>query len=47
MQCHITFGKMSHQSEAMSHEEVDKAWRDAIAIAAGGLSFVENFYKDE
>lgn len=27
--------------------KVDKAWRNAIAIAAGELSFVENFYKDE
>lgn len=36
-----------YEYQIVYDEEVDKAWRDAIAIAGGDLSFVENFYKDE
>lgn len=36
-----------YEYQIVYDEEVDKAWKDAIAIAGGDLSFVENFYKDE
>lgn len=39
--------RQGYEYQIVYDEEVDKAWRDAIAIAAGELSFVENFYKDE
>ena len=39
--------RQGYEYQIVYDEEVDKAWRDAIAIAGGDLSFVENFYKDE
>ena len=39
--------RQGYEYQIVYDEEVDKAWRDAIAIAGGELSFVENFYKDE
>lgn len=39
--------RQGYEYQIVYDEEVDKAWRDAIAIAGGDLNFVENFYKDE
>lgn len=39
--------RQGYEYQIVYDEEVDKAWKDAIAIAGGDLSFVENFYKDE
>lgn len=39
--------RQGYEYQIVYDEEVDKAWRDAIAIAGGNLNFVENFYKDE
>ena len=39
--------RQGYEYQIVYGEEVDKAWRDAIAIAGGDLNFVENFYKDE
>ena len=39
--------RQGYEYQIVYDDEVDKAWKDAIAIAAGDLSFVENFYKDE
>ena len=39
--------RQGYEYQIVYDEEVDKAWRDAIAIAGGDLSFVENFCKDE
>lgn len=39
--------RQGYEYQIVYDEEVDKAWRDAIAIEGGDLSFVENFYKDE
>lgn len=39
--------RQGYEYQIVYDEEIDKAWRNAIAIAGGDLSFVENFYKDE
>lgn len=39
--------RQGYEYQIVYDEEVDKAWKDAIVIAGGDLSFVENFYKDE
>ena len=39
--------RQGYEYQIVYDDEVDKAWKDAIAIAGGDLSFVENFYKDE
>ncbi len=39
--------RQGYEYQIVYDEEVDKAWKEAIAIAGGDLSFVENFYKDE
>jgi len=39
--------RQGYEYQIVYDDEVDKAWTEAIAIAGGGLSFVENFYKDE
>lgn len=39
--------RQGYEYQIVYDEEIDRAWRDAIAIAAGELGFVENFYKDE
>lgn len=39
--------RQGYEYKIVYDDEVDKAWRDAIAIAGGELNFVENFYRDE
>lgn len=39
--------RQGYEYQIVYDEEIDRAWKDAIAIAGGDLSFVENFYKDE
>ena len=39
--------RQGYEYRIVYDDEVDKAWKDAIDLAGGELSFVENFYKDE
>ena len=39
--------RQGYEYQIVYDDEVDKTWKDAIAIAGGELSYVENFYKDE
>ena len=39
--------RQGYEYQIVYGDEIDKAWKDAIAVAGGDLSFVEGFYKDE
>ncbi len=39
--------RQGYEYQIVYDDEVDKAWKDALAITGGELSFVEGFYKDE
>lgn len=39
--------RQGYEYQIVYDDEVDRAWKDAIAIAGGELGYVENFYKDE
>ncbi|RKM63015.1 ATP-dependent helicase [Butyrivibrio sp. XB500-5] len=39
--------RQGYEYQIVYDDEVDKAWKDALAITGGELSFVDGFYKDE
>ena len=39
--------QQGYEYQVVYNTESDKAWEDALAFVGGGLTFIQNFYKDE